>query len=512
VKADRRWRHSVSVDVLIGMGLGLAALLVRWWLATQLPFPQLDDPAAYIQVARHFADGRGLVSDVLWNYWILFPTVTHPSNEFWMPLTSLLMAGSIRVWGDTLLAAQVPGIVAGSLLAPLTYGMGRALWPQHRRWSILAASLIVINAVLVYQSASADSSAIYTVFAALALFSGALAIDRQQAGLLALSGIFCSLSYLTRSHGLLLPVAIGLLALIKLRQERGQLSKLLLALLVGFVPLIGVWSLRNLAEFGALQPSSLLIASAARSYDEWFNYGDLPSWAKAAAAGSGPLIAARLNGLWHCLGVIVLGTFPFGLIGLPVAVTRKESLFQVFSLFGVMLLLAAGLIFTVPSLTGSFYHSVGPYVIWAALGCMVAVKYLAERPRTRIWAVASYTLIIGLMLGQSLAAWPSAITSSRTDGRQFAAIAHWVKTNVPPGEPIITTQANTLNYVTGQPALTLPPLQEVNVVRQLADRYGARYVIVTEKIGLYPAALDDPAARATLLTRLGSTAIYELRR
>jgi|WetSurMetagenome_2_1015567.scaffolds.fasta_scaffold25474_2 4-amino-4-deoxy-L-arabinose transferase-like glycosyltransferase len=498
-------------DLWIGIALFAVAFGVRLWLALQLPFPQLDDPAAYIQVARHIAGGRGLVSDVLWNYWIVFPSVTHPSNEFWMPLASLLMAGSVRVFGDNLLAAQLPALIAGSLLPPLTYGMGRTLWPGQRRWSVMAAILIVISAVLVHQSASADSSAIYTLFASLALFSGALAIDQRRAGLLALSGVFCSLSYLTRSHGLLLPVSIGLLTGIALRVEPRLLAKFMAALALGFVVLVGIWSWRNLTVFGSIQPASLLLASAARNYGEWFNYGDLPSWAKTMADGFGPIVNARLNGLGHCLSVILLSTFPFGLIGLPVALFRREMLFRVFAVYGVALLLA-GLIFTVPSLTGSFYHSVGPYAVWGALGCSAALKYLHQRPRMRIWAVAGYAMIAGLMIGQAALAWPSASATSHAEEDQFEEIARWVEANVPPDEPIITTQANTLNYATGHSALTLPPLQDVTVLRQLADRYGARYVVVTEQIGLYPSALDDPAARAVLMATLPGTYIYELQR
>ena len=103
-----------------------------------------------------------------------------------------------------------------------------------------------------------------------------------------------------------------------------------------------------------------------------------------------------------------------------------------------------------------------------------------------------------------------AIATSRAQGQRFAEIAQWVQANVPPGEPIITTRANTLNYATGHPALTLPPVQDVTVLRQLADRYGARYIIVTEPSGLYPAALDDPAAQAALVATLPGTFIYEL--
>jgi hypothetical protein len=149
-------------------------------------------------------------------------------------------------------------------------------------------------------------------------------------------------------------------------------------------------------------------------------------------------------------------------------------------------------------------------VVWAALGSVYAVKYLFERPRTRLLAVASYALMAGLVLGQTALACSSAVATSRVQGRQFAEIARWVADHVPPDEPIITTQANTLNYVTGHPALTLPTIQDARVLRQLADRYGARFVVVTERNGLYPPALDDPAAGAKLVATLPETFIYEL--
>ena len=253
----------------------------------RLSFPPLDDPAGYIQLARNIASGRGLVSDVLWNYWVPFPAVTHASNEFWMPLASVIMAGSLRLFGDTLLAAQLPGLVAGALLAPVVYLIGRTLWPRQRRWSVLAAALIVINAALIYQSSSVDSSAIYTLLATLALFCGALALDRRRVSWMALAGVWCGLSYLTRSHALLLPASIGLITLIVLRREPKMLIKLIGVLVLGFAVFLVPWWLRNLTEFGVTQPVPLTTIIASRGYEDWFNYTQQPTLASIAQAGLG---------------------------------------------------------------------------------------------------------------------------------------------------------------------------------------------------------------------------------
>jgi 4-amino-4-deoxy-L-arabinose transferase-like glycosyltransferase len=492
--------------------LFVSALALRLALALQLPFPQLDDPAGYIQLARSLAGGRGLVSDVLWSYWVSFPAVTHPGNEFWMPLASVLMAGPIRWLGDTLLAAQLPGILAGSLLAPLAYGMGRTLWPAQRRWAVLAAALLVPNAALVYQAVSADSSALYTLLATLALLVGALAIDRQRISWGLLAGFLCGLSYLTRSHGLVLPAAIGLIALLRFWRRPRLLIGFLAALALGFFALVIPWWLRNQAVFGATQPIPLTAIVASRGYEDWFNYTNQPTLASLAQMGWGTFLGYRVEALLKVLGVILTMTFPFGFVGLPIALLRRETMFRVFLLYAVALYLGVCLVLPSAAITGSFYHSAGPFVVWAALGSSYAVKYLFERPRSRLLAVAGYALIAGLVVGQTVLAWSNAVATSHAQGQQFAAIARWVQANVPPGEPLITTQANTLNYVTRHPALALPAIQDVSVLRQLADRYNVRYVVITERSGLYPQALDDPAARANLVERLPETFIYELER
>jgi 4-amino-4-deoxy-L-arabinose transferase-like glycosyltransferase len=501
-----------SRDVWICVALFLAALLVRVGLAAQLSFPPLDDPAGYIQLARNIASGRGLVSDVLWNYWVSFPAVTHASNEFWMPLASVIMAGSLRLFGDTLLAAQLPGIVAGALLAPVVYLMGRTLWPQQRRWSVLAAALIVINAVLVYQASSVDSSAIYTLLATLALFCGALALDRRRVSWMALAGVLCGLSYLTRSHALLLPASIGLITLIVLRREPKTLIKFGVVLVLGFAAFLVPWWLRNLAEFGVTQPVPLTTIIASRGYEDWFNYTHQPTLASITQLGWGTFLGYRVDALLKALGVILMMTFPVGLIGLPIGLFRPERIFRLLVVYCVALYLGVSVVLPSAAVTGSFYHSAGLFVVWAVLGGVVALKVLWERPKWRLIAVALVMLLFGLGVGQALLAGSNAIAQSRAEGQQFAETTQWILANIPRGEPLMTTQANTLNYTTGYPALALPTIQDVAVLRQLADRYGVRYIVVTERNGLYPMALDDPAARARLIVKLDKTSIYELER
>ncbi len=107
-----------GLDVWIALGLLAIAWAIRLALAAHIAFPPLDDPAFYLQTARSLAAGRGLVSDVLWSYQFTFPSVTHPSHEYWMPIATLLMVPWIKAFGDSLLVAQIPGTFCAALLVP----------------------------------------------------------------------------------------------------------------------------------------------------------------------------------------------------------------------------------------------------------------------------------------------------------------------------------------------------------------------------------------------------------
>lgn len=524
-------------DIAVMISLFAVAFAIRLVFAARLVFPPLDDPAFYLQTARNLAAGRGLVSDVLWNYFVPFTAVTHPSHEFWMPLATLLMAATIRLFGDTLLAAQLPGILSGALLPVLTYASGRTLWPAQRRWSLLAAVLVVPGAITVYQSASADSAAIYALLSAAALVLAAVVVNRalrvssisadapaQQDGQPRLRslvwiafgvGVLSGLSYLTRSHGSLLLVAIGPLWLIALRRDFRRALSLVGALCVGAALVIGPWWWRNLQVFGAFQPFPLTLAFAATDYATWFNSIDLPSldrlWAGGPESGSlGAALQLRLAALGHDLSVIGLFTFPFGVVGLPLVLARREWLFRIAAVYIALVWLVVSGLFPVPALTGSFYHSAGAIVPFAALGSVALIKTLFSRRRWRLSGVGLYAGIMVLVVGQATLAWPGVWADSRANQVKFAAAAAWLRSNVPPDQPIITNEAHSLNYASGYPTLTLPYAEGVAEVAQLADRYGAQFVVVLGSVGSYPAALDR-SEHAIKRFADGEISIYELR-
>ena len=104
-----------------------------------------------------------------------------------------------------------------------------------------------------------------------------------------------------------------------------------------------------------------------------------------------------------------------------------------------------------------------------------------------------------------------AIADGVANQAKFSQAAEWLRNNASAGEAVIATQAHTLNYASGYPALTLPNRQGIDVLRRLAQRYSARFVVVTERVGLYPDALDAAEAiRVRKRLDANGVVIYEL--
>jgi hypothetical protein len=117
-------------DTWLSVGLvAVVALAVRIWAATQVTFPQPEDTAYYVDVARNLLSGHGLVADAIWSY--NTPPLTfsppRPAFEVWLPLPTFLAAIPMALFGGVLgsfAAAQVESIVVGTLVCVLAWRLG----------------------------------------------------------------------------------------------------------------------------------------------------------------------------------------------------------------------------------------------------------------------------------------------------------------------------------------------------------------------------------------------------
>ncbi|MBN1661612.1 MAG: hypothetical protein JXA93_24675 [Anaerolineae bacterium] len=536
-RAKARRESSLALDLWVTVGLLVVALAVRWLFCRAITFPPLDDPAFYLVTAKNLAAGRGLVVDALWSYHTLFPSVTHPSHEHWMPIATFINAAAFAVerifTGElraSLGAAQVPGALLGALLAPLTYLYGRRHLPDRRasRWLAASAGLWVsLNATLAYQSASADSGAPFAFLAAAALVLAAPPLPHVRA---LATGMLIALAYLARADGLLLLAAVGAVWLL-LFSRRASLPRApgaqaclpprpthLLLLLAGLGIIVAPWLVRNTLALGTPLPGSLVSQAWLGDYAETFNYQAQPTLYTLMAQGPDTILLHRLQALLNNSRVFMLSTFPWGLLALPgLWMLRRRAAFALPAIYGLLLFFVTALAFPASATWGTFYHSFGAllpslalagvYALWQAAGIL-------NRAGGRLRQVTAGAVVIGLLTlatAQVFFALPTVATRHDAERLQFEEIAHWLDGHAAPGHAVMTTQPYTLNYVSDHPTIVLPAAESPDAAWAAAQRYRARYLVITQPFGLYPEILHqqlDP--RFHLVERLSATEIYEI--
>lgn len=505
--ALRRAEALRAVDRLVPLLLFFIAALARLALVLSVSHPGLDDPAFYLRVAENLAAGRGFTIDVLWTYQIPFASVTHPSNEHWMPLASLIIAPLFAAFGPSFQLAQTAGAVLGALLAPVTWHITREALAPVGRWrghAALAGTLIALNPLLAYQAVTVDSATPFALAAALALWLGSERAVRAP-GFAVATGLAAGLAYLARSEGLLLIAVLAgwvvwrAVPPVRLRQT----ALVMAAALAVVLP----WWARNLAAFGTPLPSSALVLALLPDYAALFHFGAEGFWDGFPTPGFATLFGLRLQGLGHNLGVLFMQALfivaPFGVVALVRLRARPPLLLG--GCFGAALLLVTALAFPVATQHGTFNHAVGavlPFVAAAgAVGLFRAGAFLGNR----IFHEATFTGVmvciatLVLVLVQLILAATLARDLHGNIQREMAAAGDLLKGQGYQGV-VMTTQPYSLHHATGLPAIALPAGDAIPVARAAAARYGARYIVGFGRFGRYPDALSGAPGFTPLVT------------
>src|ERR1700690_2958232 len=106
-------------------GALIAGLFLRVYLVSTTQTPGTSDPAFYYTVAKSISEGRGLVIDYVAFYFNGLVPITHYSNDYWLPLASILLSLPMFIFGKTVTSALVASVIAG--FAPSLIGYFAAL-------------------------------------------------------------------------------------------------------------------------------------------------------------------------------------------------------------------------------------------------------------------------------------------------------------------------------------------------------------------------------------------------
>ena len=514
-------------DLVIVTAAALVARLVAAWI---VDWPPYTDPAYYSLVAQRLATGHGFTVPVLWSFLEVGaqlprePTLPVPSNGHWMPLTSIVAAGSMALLGPSWRAGQLPIVLLATALVPATYLVGVWLW--HSRpvgWA--AAVLAIFAGPLLLMYSTIDNFAVFGAAGAGAIAAAIRAVESERPGRwLMVSGALVGLATLARIDGVLIALATATAWWLVGTERMGSARRLLspaqvgigVAAFLAFAAVLAPWLARNLATFGTPLPSTGGHTLWISSYNEQFSIGHEVSLATYLESGLGTIIGSRVVALFELtartlalMGGIFAAFFVAGCWIMRRDRRLRPFLVYFWTMFAVMVL-----VFTFHAPKGAFYHSAPAWLPFALPLSVAAVGPIASRGG-RVWpflarpATHRFLIVAGLVGAVLLSVVGSAVlyeqwADSRARDERAAA---FLRANADPRDVIMSSDPASIYPLSGNPGVAAP-FDPYPVIGDVIDAYDVRWVLVTrpgpgetDPLGLWDgaAARDIDGNAATFL-------------
>lgn len=441
----------------------------------------------YYHVGANLAAGRGFTEDVVWNYLTPAAAVTHPSNLYWMPLVSIVVAPFLALFGEGFRVAQVPMVLLAALVPAATAAVTlQRTGSRFKAW--LAAGLTLFSGYYFVYWGAIDSFGLFALSAGAVFLSAAwlnVAADGRQALLAGVCmGAATGAAHLARADGPLLLVAAVpvLLWASRSRGDRGRALTGLLAAGAGYSLVMGPWLVRNLLVSGAPLPAGGLATMFLTEYNEIFSYQVPLTAQRYLEQGIGAIAEGKVTAALKNLGVL------FGLEYwlIPFAVIGGRRLWpwlpwRVAVLYGCLLYLVMTLVFTFPSGRGSMLHSGVALVPWLAIAAVEGLEVAVYWAATRLahWnapvAYRNFGLIFLLMsvgLCGYLTADEARDWHKQVDG--YAAVVPMLSDRT---APVMALNPPGWWWVSRQPSIQIPS-DGPEAALAAAARYGARYLVL----------------------------------
>ena len=469
--------------IVVAAALFLVGLAYRAYLSRWLTFPAPVDACYYYDVGANLAAGRGFTINYVWNYLAGMPShLPVPSNEYWQPLVSVILAGFFKVLGTSWATAKFCGALFGSFAAVLClwYGLRLGLTLPV---AACAAGLLAYQPSLAFASTS-DTSVYAGVFVAAALLCAIRGGDSKAWGWWAGAGALAGLAYLTRSDGVLVLICVMATWLYYRCQARRPWWELALCLACFALPVIP-WLIRNVLVFGKPAPVGLLTVALMNRYPDIFSARPEQFTLKAfLEAGLVYQAVSRLltlhkagEDLFRLISFVVLPFAAYELVR-----GRRERTHWPVLFYFLFALLFTTLVIPFAGRKGTFEHMLPAMAVFLwPMGMLAIVRGWRRIPRLArlnpLFAVALATaLVVVHYTYWTVSSIPELVKMCNDRERLQVEADEWLK-HQPGGDKVVFTDDPwSLHYQTGRPCVMVPS-DDYSAMLEVAEHFGCRYVI-----------------------------------
>jgi len=473
----RDWHFPILIAICGLMVVG--GVIVAW----QMPRLGEYDPANYVEVARNILAGQGLTSNVVGNFYRRYKSVRHLEDRrpsAW----SLVLAGSMALFGESEFAASLPNLLLGLWLAPvLVYLLAQQL-RLSAAVSLAAAIVFVTWPYWLKESLDAGADVLFTNLLLLALLAIVRAGERK--GAILLAGAAVGLAYTVKPAGLLL--VVPLVAYYWLDQA-GLSARRRLLCLVGFAGVILLFAspmlIRNCLVFGnPMYSTNIYTAGHIRtdasglallhvywgeplpSVSGWLSQAGLRGFAAATITQLGQALALLFGGIGlffvlPCI-IVILG------IGHHHRVRNLwvfAGLF-VLELVLVWIVLPRYLLVVLPVVT-----------ISAAAGGMTIARRIWAISRYAEVAVLSVVLLVAFVGVGGYGYWRLSRQSADSLRQAHIEMANWAKQQLPADSVIMTHYPYLVRFYSDRPVVQIP-FDGADAIERVWQHYGVGTVVV----------------------------------
>jgi hypothetical protein len=433
-----------------------------------------------------------------------------------MPLTSIVAALPMILFGQNFFIARLPFILIASLLPLVTHRVSR-LTPHASHLTYHASLITIFSGFYPIFFATTDSFALYAFIVSLTFLVLHYGIESNQKRWWLFAGIGVGLAHLTRADGILLLfviLAVSIFSKPKIAPSPlhpftpspfhpftpSSLHPFILSLL-GYILITTPWFIRNItltgSPFGAGGAATLWLVE----YNDLFNYPPNVTLARYLNAGIVTIFRGKLDALLintqtiiavQCLIFLV----PFVVIGLWKL--RTHTLYRIVILYVGLLYAAMTFAFSFVGARGGLFHSGAallPFYIPASLvGLEAVVDWIAQR-RTAWNADQAKKFFSIAMIG--FAAILTLIVIS-TRAREWNSVYdHYQKLQtLTPADAVVISNNPPLVWVAANRGGAMIPNGDETMLLKVADQFKARYVLmdknhVTQLDQLYKAGKGE---------------------
>ncbi|MEP7292906.1 MAG: glycosyltransferase family 39 protein, partial [Chloroflexota bacterium] len=481
----------------------VGALLFRLLLLQFVSFPGIADPNHYYNMGVRLVEGHGFTIDYIWQYSLPPASIVHP-EEHWMPLTAVLAAAPMALFGESVRSALLPFVLLGALLPALAYWGARQLELSKSAALFSAAALAVLPEFTLY-SLRTDTmipSALFTCLSILLLNCGlqrkwsiaTSGADQQRLRgsdslIYTASGIAAGLAYLTRNDGiLLLPMLVVTLLVYRVWRKNVPVFPSRAVILMPIIALIVVtpWLIRNLNEIGMIgspETSSMFFFTDHNNHYAFGRHFTLETM--LAAQTPAQIIGKRLFEMAAAVKVMIQSfdlLLPVAVAGgllLLIALRDKRRLLTIAP--ALILLLGVFVAYTVfipyKAQAGSFkkaYLSILPLLL--PLGAYALERAITDS-RIRFGAMALVVALAGANAIDTVRLDQQTASNYLAAVEKMATQARTLPDTNGDGEIILMTSDPYIVRFAGLRSIMYPD-EDRDTIIEIARRYGVDYLLM----------------------------------